>query len=520
METLFIADDESFIREGLKYIIDWNTLGFKICGESGNGEDTLNSILSLNPSLVLLDICMPKIQGTEIVSIARENGYKGHIIIISGFSDFKYAQEAIKHGVDFYLTKPIDEDELYQAVIKVKEAIYRNRSLDQNIAQYKAKAREVVLAELLVGKQDASQNITYDVSDDLSINSTLYQVVIYENYSPAIQSLNYNFADLLMVANQNKSFFEHINIDNKNVILLKGEFAITKFKNLIERYEILPPQKNSPLDSLFLIYGRPVNKQSEIHISYQDALALLERRFFCSQGQHTLGYHILPNAAVNPIEPTDEIIKELSTKICEYIKSFNRKKVVEALSQLEQFFIDCNCDVNTVKLGLSDLYFQIKENINFTYNQTDIPFPTNAAALEFFKKKFYLYEIIRFISEQCEMIMNATGSLSRDSVLDDVIYYIDHNYRKNIKLETIAPLFGYNSAYLGKIFSKSVRMSFNTYVDKKRIEKAKILLLQNEMKVYEIAEYVGYRNVDYFHKKFKKYIGDSPAEYRKNYSNN
>ena len=85
----------------------------------------------------------------------------------------------------------------------------------------------------------------------------------------------------------------------------------------------------------------------------------------------------------------------------------------------------------------------------------------------------------------------------------------------NIKLENIAPLFGYNSSYLGKIFSRKVGVGFNVFVDQVRIEQSKNLLTESDMKVYEIAEKVGYRNVDYFHTKFKKYVNMSPAEYRK-----
>ena len=91
------------------------------------------------------------------------------------------------------------------------------------------------------------------------------------------------------------------------------------------------------------------------------------------------------------------------------------------------------------------------------------------------------------------MIMSSIGNSSRESVLDDILHYINHNYASNITLENIAPLFGYNSSYLGKIFRKK--------------------------KVYAIAEKVGYRNVDYFHIKFKKYVGKSPAEYRKEHKN-
>ena len=104
---------------------------------------------------------------------------------------------------------------------------------------------------------------------------------------------------------------------------------------------------------------------------------------------------------------------------------------------------------------------------------------------------------------------------SRESVLDDILHYINHNYAGNITLENIAPLFGYNSSYLGKIFRKKMGVSFNSYIDQMRIAESKKLLLSSDMKVYAIAEKVGCRNVNYFHIKFKKYAGKNPAEYQK-----
>ena len=96
METLFIADDEKTIRDGLKCIVNWEELGFSICGEASNGEDALSGILKNAPSLVLLDIRMPKLMGVDIIKIAREQGFQGKFIILSGYSDFSYAQAAIR----------------------------------------------------------------------------------------------------------------------------------------------------------------------------------------------------------------------------------------------------------------------------------------------------------------------------------------------------------------------------------------------------------------------------------------
>ena len=113
------------------------------------------------------------------------------------------------------------------------------------------------------------------------------------------------------------------------------------------------------------------------------------------------------------------------------------------------------------------------------------------------------------------MCMNSVGYSSGENVLDEVLYYIEHNYQENLKLESIASLFGYNSSYLGRLFTKKLNVNFNTYLDQVRIAKAKELLANPSLKVYEIAKMAGYNNVDYFHRKFKKHEGTSPAEYRK-----
>lgn len=94
---------------------------------------------------------MPKMYGTDIIKIAREKGYNGKFIIISGYSDFAYAQTAIRYGASFYLTKPIDEDELLSSVTKVKRSLEEERSNTDNIRLLKSKAKNVVLHEIVTG---------------------------------------------------------------------------------------------------------------------------------------------------------------------------------------------------------------------------------------------------------------------------------------------------------------------------------------------------------------------------------
>lgn len=518
MYTVLIADDEQNIREGLKYIVDWDGLGFHISGEASNGEDALQFILKENPNLVLLDIRMPKLYGTDIIRMAREKGYQGKFIILSGYSDFTYAQTAIRYGADFYLTKPIDEDELTAAVEKIASSLTKEQNQSENLSLLKHKAKNTILYEIVTGTYSPSNTtlLSQEEIEELNLSADIYQVVIYEKYNDLADENNYSFAQLLKITNKGNHTFEYFEEDNSEVILLKGQFALNKFQDFLNHYEQNPPQQGSPLDSLFLAYGRPVSSLKDIPLSYEDALTLKGRRFFCIQGQHTLGFHELPQET-GRTQMSRDMLEDYCNRLTDYLLSFNRGMVAETLFALEEQLYNGRDDIHSVKLLLTDLYLSIKENVRLPYNTVDIPFPANTEAMSHISECLHLYEIIRYISEMMEMIIDATGNPSRSSVLDDIVYYIDHNYQSNIKLESIAPLFGYNSAYLGKIFNKHFGESFNSYVDHKRIDQSKELLKEKNLKVYEIAEAVGYKNVDYFHKKFKKYVGLSPAEYRKNY---
>lgn len=509
MMKVLIVDDETIIREGLKFFVNWNTLGFTICGEAEDGDEALRLILTLEPDLVLLDIRMPNLLGTEIVQLSRERNFKGHFIILSGYSDFKYAQTAMRYGVDYYLIKPIDEEELLQAVNAVKTTLLEEQQASISINQYREKAKYTILRDIMLG----TDNFNSIRLDEFNLSAAIYQVVIYENYNQEAYALTYNFADLLKVTNQGNNSFEYIKIHQKNIILLKGDFAIKRLQDFINHYKD-KPQKGSPLDSLFLSYGRTVNKPEEIHSSYEDALELLNRRFFCEQNQHTIGFGQQSGIPGAYDIQTSFDARRFCEQICGMIQSHNRYQLNDLLTNLMKDLSFSDKDISDIKLLMADVYLQVKQTIQNRYSTLTLPFPTNTWVIDYIESRYYLYEIIQFFIEQFEMMMNAIGSSSGDGIWEEIIHYIHHNYRENLKLENIAPLFGYNSSYLGKIFNERVGENFNSYLNQIRINRSKELLLQKNMKVYEVAESIGYKNVDYFHKQFRKHVGESPAEYR------
>lgn len=502
MYSILVADDEAIIREGIKYLFDYEALGFTICAEAANGDQAFELIQRKQPDVVLLDIRMPGMNGLEVIRKARSQGYDGKVVIVSSYTDFKYAQEAIRYGVQNYITKPIDEDELRDILIGFREAFEKEGMAKTASQHYRSKARSSIVKDILLGEAiPAEQDL-----QDLHLVADSYQVVIFRRPEQAA-------GEEVHLQNPDNTLYDHILLQDKETLLLKGEGAIRRLHELIEFNG--RTHRNAPEALPFFACGDVVSSLEDVPRSYRQAVQLLERRFFCEPGQYVLDHKALAGLENNTPVVSQELVKKYSAQLLDCIHSFNRRMMAQTLKELQERLYNASDSVESIRLFLTDLYLQIKEQMRHLYPNNEIPFFSNAAIIRTIQEAQHLSEVIWFYTKRFEVFMDATGISTRDSVLDDVLHYIQHNYASNITLETIAPLFGYNRSYLGKIFTKKMGQNFNSYVDFVRIEKSKELLLKDDLKVYTIAERVGYKNVDYFHIKFRKYVGQSPAEFRK-----
>ena len=150
---------------------------------------------------------------------------------------------------------------------------------------------------------------------------------------------SYSFSDLLRVTNKDNNSFEHVNIDNHDIILLKGNFALERLNACLHHYD-KGTQKGSPLDTIFLIYGPTVSSLSQIHESYELCQRLLSRRFFCGENQHVLSYEELPaeNSASASLDA--EKTRHYSALLTDYIKTCNQRRISEVLEDLRQFLFN------------------------------------------------------------------------------------------------------------------------------------------------------------------------------------
>lgn len=479
MYRFIIADDEAIIRQGILHLLDYEALGFTACAEAATGDQTYRLLMELKPDVALVDIRMPGLSGLEAVKQARKDGYSGKVIIISSYSDFHYAQEAIRSGVDNYITKPIDEDELQQIFLEIKADLDRGSGQDS-----KPSLEAILSGNAQVPLPESCQVLVWT---DFALDS-----VCQELHIPALSREEYEYGI----------------VEGKHTILLKGKDAIRKLR------DVSFGSSSRLLAPYFCCVSDPTSP-ALLKESFQSTKALLDRRFFCTPSQHLLFAQDGAARPDNRPRITSQLMEEFTQRLLSYIQTFNRKLTDAALAELRTVLCSGSDSPEQIRLFLTDLYLQIKESMNSRYPAGTISFYSNSSIIRHISQANYLDDILDFMSSRFDMIMSSTGTSTRDSVLDDVLHYIHHNYATNITLEGIAPLFGYNHSYLGKIFRKKLGCSFNSYVDQVRIEKAKELLLQDDTKVYAISEKVGYKNVDYFHVKFRKYVNQSPAEFRK-----
>lgn len=123
MWNVLIADDEPKIRQGLRKTLETFDLDLNIAAEARNGLDALEKAKEFRPDLMLVDICMPKMSGIEFLQEIRKLGLESQVVVISGFDEFSYAQQAIELGVCSFMLKPIEEEKLYQVLARAVETI-------------------------------------------------------------------------------------------------------------------------------------------------------------------------------------------------------------------------------------------------------------------------------------------------------------------------------------------------------------------------------------------------------------
>ncbi|SFJ68149.1 two-component system, response regulator YesN [Paenibacillus sp. UNC496MF] len=531
MYNVLITDDEPTIREGLRTLIDWEALGYRIVDTAANGGDALRKIERHRPDLLIVDIRMPGMSGLELVEAVRKTDSAVRVLILSGYADFDYAKKAIGLNIDGYLLKPVDEDELAEQLVRLRGELDRRRKELEESGARRAWNRQKLLHAMLARGEAGQERLPEpEALEALGLRWECYSIAAVK-----LQGMEPNperFAairDRFLRAYDDKDKGVAVTMEAAIVLLLPADPASEAARRRV--YADIAGLVAEPCAQIAAAAGSPVASLADVRRSYAEAAALLDRAFFYAGGElitastaplHSAeadggganGGAMEGGAAYGSEADPAAGLPALADKLFFAIDVGNAAAVAQLVEGLGRRLIAAGRSEEAIKTAFADLVAAAAGKLSHGGDDRKLDNARLSACMKAIYRHVRYGELERDLTETLPKLATGGASCSGDKQIKRMIDLIHRSYDENLKLETLAEVFNYNSAYLGKLFKSETGEYFNTYLDKVRIGKAKELLDQG-LKIYQVAEKVGYANVDYFHGKFRKYVGVSPSAYRK-----
>lgn len=517
MYRVIVVDDEPVIRRGLRETIEWDSLGLEVAGEAADGVEALRLIKSIRPEILITDIRMPEMDGIALIREVKKLDFDVKITILSGYSDYDYLKAAIRLGVDNYLLKPIDNDELISNLKNAVSEIEREAAIDQHIRQGSELLRTNTLRRLVAGNISAEE--LRDKADFLNLSigaeSFLCAVCSLSRQIPADrrEQLSRELMRDVTGSLPEGRLLAFIDADG-NLALLVGCDGSPDDRMSLQRALELVVAKAAGERKLALMIGvgRPVDSVGDVPRSYQSAEESLEYGAFL-KNSGVIWYDGVPEASL-PIDAFDRIDFE-KVKNCirrgdqEGLKTYldgeldaMRMEAVPSVNQVHNLLMH-------IAVRMTDCFREIYGSMNAFREPMDFDYAQLFTLRRFSEMRQWLYKL-------CDELFSRNGAvLGRGSSLVGLaVAYVADHYREGVTLKQVAADCHINTSYLGQIFKKETGSAFTDYVNALRIQEAQRLLANPTLKVYEIAERVGFTDYHYFLKIFKKVTGITPTDLR------
>ena len=537
MVKLFLVEDEIIMRDGIKKHIDWKGEDIDFCGEASDGELAFPMILKLKPDILVTDIKMPFMDGLELSKLVRKELPNLRIIILSGYDEFTYAQEAVSIGVEEYLLKPISPAKLLSSIKKVKDKIELSRDeagmLDwtkEELLERNAIEQQKLFRAMVSGSMTMSELLDAGKKLNIELTARFYQVTLF--------NLSFQGESGDIFSEKQNSFWRQVNdyletVENSYIFdrgtegLVLLTLAETEEDVEIKRQQVIDRMiaisKNIVDGNYFVGIGSVVNRLSEIGKSYDNANKAFSYRYFNNPNQ-IIDYKNLtePGADSNNLELDIKTVT-FNEKNKQAFEKFLRSGAQDEVNHFIDEIFTALGDKNTRSLLFlnyitMDLYFAIVAFIH------DLGYETEDLGEEFADINIAIKGITNSETARKYLKKGLNSAIKlRDSnsvkkysvVLKKVLAYINENFDKDdISLNVVASIANISPNHFSTIFSQEMGVTFIEYLIGKRMEKAKELLMTTNLRSSEIAYKVGYKDPHYFSFMFKKTQGMTTREYR------
>lgn len=508
---ILIVEDEVNAREGLGNLLGKISDTYIVCGKASDGEQGLILAKEHKPDLIFTDIEMPKLNGLDMLEKIKEDAQDPYVIILSGYSDFKYAQKGIRLGVEEYLLKPITYSALKNSMEEIERKFNLKKEKDALLEE--GIPKEEILGQILLNKGKNLENCYKIIESSIKEAENMYLVNLYlrdayEEKSELIMQKIYDFMENYKI----KIFYYSVLKEyNYLPIFINTTTAFLEFIKML-KYNLLFSLRKGGFSSITASVIN-LNGLAEIGSSFNKLQRLTKWAIVLGNDEviyEELIYKLKINQCNYPREIENEVLKAIKNndqarllhsneKFISYLKA-NVYDPIDIIDICSKYIFS----ILTVSKGCNnDLYTEFK----------------NAGILDSIKISCTFDEL----KERLDYVIDKVGEKNDDEstinslIVRKAINYIKEYYSDKISLEEIANGMNITPEYLSRLFTKELGKSFSDYLKEFKIEKAKELLANKKMKIYEIAEKVGYSDSKYFCKVFKEYTGMSPKEYMKFY---
>ncbi|BBI31615.1 response regulator transcription factor [Cohnella abietis] len=537
MLSMVIVEDERTTLEGLRTLIDWESLGIRICGEAENGLAALRLLEHETIDLLLTDIRMPLMDGLQLITEIRERGWDIACVVLSGYGDFEYAQQALRLGVSDFLIKPCSPREIRSVFEKIATRLaekQQQNDLLRGLQQRLHTSLPLVKSQLIRQWLHSPAQVTDDRQEQmkqagLSISSEHILTLVIRMDGCTIEKLHYNRNDTELLgfaaANIVRETLEHTLRQPVEVVKEQGDIVVV-INGLLEWCEPKLMEGlarlNANLDEYLRVSVSIGISQSQPSINdlcegYREAIEALELRFYRGTGS-TYFYRDLEERTSNA--GGDAALWKLEQSTLEHLRS---GLYAEALNDTEQWLITLQetdapsrSQVNARTLSFLNQMAQLE------LEPSHSPDPLRGwdHLEEGINRTETLEELASFVYRFIRQLVQSLNphKTPKRKVQQALDLIAEQNAMPGLSLASVSKALFVSSTYLSTLFKQELGINFLDYVHQFRIEKAKALLQSADCKIQTVAKEVGYFDEAHFTKTFKKWTGILPSQYRREHS--
>ncbi|MDF2613007.1 MAG: DNA-binding response regulator [Clostridia bacterium] len=524
---ILIADDEYWIRENLRNLLDWSEYSFEFMEPAVDGQDALLKMESCCPDILITDINMPFLSGTELLQVIKERFPHVVTIVLSGYNDFTYVREALLSRAIDYLLKPITKIDLINVLTNALNIISTNKAQELEKESIKS---ELLMAASLIRDREFSMLIA---SDELSVAEGTHSQYLphiefgFINFFVAVVKI-YDLYHLPMSNNMPKQLPYQIKeklheiIQDDKAVTFNNIFSPTEFIVVIDKpsYEmnrlctkILEGLKK--ITSSFIHIGlshRSLN--FDIRNAYLEAISAL---MFIKYDRKNV---IINTEEVADFPISQRVSPEHEKQLLLAIKNKNKKHIRQLIFSEIGLKSDCQDWLFLeVKHTVERLTWLLSSNTPKCNSAFEVLAMENLIELlSLAVNSFNISEICSIIEEVIEEAFSINDLPGQNDTMQKTIQiitsYIDEKYFEELSLTSLSKMFLVERSYLSKLFKQEVGENLMLYIAKKRVEKAIELIKKSNVTLTEISFLVGYDDYAYFNRVFRKVTGKSPREYK------